>query len=89
MRKFALAAIGAALAASSLVPAVAGPGKPGGGTMPAQSAYGLCKAYFSGSENGQAQKRNAPPFQDLAAKAEAADQTVEEFCAAQTPGNKG
>jgi hypothetical protein len=87
MRKVVLSLAAGLLAASVVVPAAA-KGKPGGGTMPAQSAYGLCKAYFAGSENGQAHKRKAPPFQDLAAKADAMDQTVEEFCAAQTPGAK-
>lgn len=88
-RRVLLATVVGLLAASSLVPALAdGNGPPGEGTMPAQSAYGLCKAYFSGSENGQAHKRKAPPFQDLVAKAEAADETIEEFCGAQTPGNK-
>jgi hypothetical protein len=52
------------------------------------SKYGLCKAYFAGSENGQANKRKAPPFQNLEAAAEAADQTVEEYCASATPGGK-
>ena len=28
--------------------------------------HGLCTAYFNGSENGQAHKRNAPPFVALA-----------------------
>lgn len=81
------------MATSVVAPAVAGPGKgggqkPGGGTMPGPSAFGLCTAYFSGSDTGREHKRNAPPFQDLVAKAEAADQSIEEFCAAQTPGGK-
>jgi hypothetical protein len=88
IRRIALAAIGAALAVASFVPAGAagksggngGGGKPGGGTMPAASVKGLCIAYFAGSSTGQANKRNAPPFEDLAAKADAADQSVEEFC---------
>jgi hypothetical protein len=80
--------IAAGLLAVSVVGPATAKGKPGGGTMPAQSEYGLCKAYFAGSENGQEHKHKAPPFQDLMAKADAADQTVEEFCAAATPGNK-
>jgi hypothetical protein len=59
--------------------------------------YGLCKAYFAGSDTGQEHKREAPPFVALEAAAEAvaleeaaeaADQTVEEYCAATTPGGK-
>ena len=46
------------------------------------NTFGMCTAYFSGSERGQEQKRKAPPFQGLEAAAEAADQTVEEYCAA-------
>jgi hypothetical protein len=75
------------LAASAIVPAAA-KGKPGGGTMPAQSAFGLCTAYSAGSENGQAHKHKAPPFQDLEAKAAAMNQSVADFCASQTPGAK-
>lgn len=52
------------------------------------NTFGLCTAYFAGSENGQQHKRKAPPFQGLEAAAEAADQSVEEYCAAngQHPG---
>jgi hypothetical protein len=54
------------------------------------NTFGLCTAYFAGSEKGQEMKRNAPPFQGLEAAAEAADQTVEEYCAenGQQPGNR-
>jgi hypothetical protein len=53
------------------------------------NTFGLCTAYFAGSEKGQEQKRQAPPFQGLEAAAEEADQTVEEYCAenGQRPGN--
>jgi hypothetical protein len=47
---------------------------------------GLCTAYFKGSERGQEQKRQAPPFQGLEAAAEGAGQSVEEFCADKLPG---
>jgi hypothetical protein len=55
------------------------------------NTFGLCTAYFSGSERGQEEKRKAPPFQGLEAAAEAADQTVEEYCAANGthPGKGG
>lgn len=50
--------------------------------------YGLCKAYFAGSATGQAHKHGAPPFAALEAAADAADQTVAEYCADKTPGGK-
>jgi hypothetical protein len=52
--------------------------------------FGLCTAYFAGSETGREHKRNAPPFAALEAAAEAADQSVEEWCAenGQQPGNR-
>jgi hypothetical protein len=55
------------------------------------NTFGLCTAYFAGSERGQEEKRKAPPFQGLEAAAEEADQSVEEYCAAngQRPGNGG
>lgn len=54
------------------------------------NTYGLCKAYFAGSETGQQHKHKAPPFAALEAAASAANQTVEEYCAANgsTPGGK-
>lgn len=54
------------------------------------NTYGLCTAYFAGSPNGQAHKHKAPPFAGLEAAAEAADQTVQEYCDAngQHPGGK-
>jgi hypothetical protein len=42
--------------------------------------HGLCTAYFNGSDTGRANKRGAPPFQNLEAAAEAQNQTVEAFC---------
>lgn len=55
------------------------------------NTFGLCTAYFAGSETGQENKRKAPPFQGLEAAAEAADQTVAEYCAenGQHPGQGG
>lgn len=41
---------------------------------------GLCTAYFNGSDTGRANKRSAPPFQNLQAAAEALNETVEAFC---------
>lgn len=87
MRLTTIAASAAALAVTfgGAAVAVAEPGPNGNNT------FGLCTAYFSGSERGQEEKRKAPPFQGLEAAAEAADQTVEEYCAehGQHPGQGG
>lgn len=45
------------------------------------NTFGLCTAYFAGSDRGQEMKHKAPPFQGLEAAADASDQTVEEYCA--------
>jgi hypothetical protein len=76
-------AVAATLSAGGAV-ALADPGPNGNNT------YGLCKAYFAGSANGQAHKHKAPPFAGLEAAADAADQTVAEYCAenGQHPGGK-
>ncbi|MGH3332236.1 MAG: hypothetical protein ACRDPJ_13135 [Nocardioidaceae bacterium] len=83
--KLAAPALAAVLVAGGLTTAaVADPGPNG------HNNFGLCTAYFSGSEKGQEMKRKAPPFQALEAAAEAADQSVEEWCAenGQQPGNR-
>jgi hypothetical protein len=79
------AALGLAAAATLAVGgsvALADPGPNG------HNDYGLCKAYFSGSATGQEHKHAAPPFVALEAAADAADQTVAEYCADKTPGGK-
>jgi hypothetical protein len=56
--------------------------------------YGLCKAYFAGSDNGRAHKRNAPPFQALEKAAGVddddtpaeIDEKVKAFCESAVPG---
>jgi hypothetical protein len=63
-----------ALSVGAATYATADPGPNGDNT------FGLCTAYFAGSEQGQEQKRKAPPFQGLEAAAEAADQSVEQYC---------
>ncbi|MGN6575454.1 MAG: hypothetical protein ACTHKG_07195 [Nocardioides sp.] len=68
------AAVMMALGGASI--AAADPGPNGHNT------FGLCTAYFAGSEKGQEMKRHAPPFQGLEEAASAADQSVEEYCAA-------
>ena len=83
-KKFVVSALTALFLAGGVGAATADPGPNGNNT------YGLCTAYFAGSENGREHKRKAPPFQGLEAAAEAADQTVEEYCAANGthPGGK-
>ena len=97
MRLTTIAASAAALAltAGGMAAAVADPG-PGNG----HNGFGLCTAYYAGSQNGQENKRKAPPFQALEEAADAngdddgsatADE-VEAFCALaenQRPGNGG
>lgn len=86
MKKLAAAAVLALLAAGGGVTvAKADPG-PGNG----HNTFGLCTAYFAGSETGREHKRNAPPFQALEEAAEENDQTVEEYCEefGQQPGNR-
>jgi hypothetical protein len=86
LRKLIATGIAAlALAGGSAFAASAAPG-PGHG----HNTFGLCTAYFSGSEKGQEMKRKAPPFQGLEAAADAADQSVEEYCAenGQRPSGK-
>ena len=85
MKRVLVSATMVALAAAGTAVASADPGPNGSNT------FGLCTAYFAGSERGQEEKRKAPPFQGLEAAAEAADQTVAEYCAenGQQPGNGG
>lgn len=68
-----VAAVVMALGGASI--AVADPGPNGHNT------FGLCTAYFAGSDKGQEMKHKAPPFAALEDAAEANDQTVEEYCA--------
>ncbi|GAB2624629.1 hypothetical protein GCM10027270_09230 [Nocardioides ginkgobilobae] len=77
------AALTLALGGATLSQALPGPN--------GDNTFGLCTAYFAGSERGQEMKRKAPPFQGLEAAAEAMDMTVEEYCAANgtRPGNGG
>ena len=79
--------IGSALADP---PADKGPGPNG------KNNYGLCKAYFAGSDNGKENKRDKGPFPALEAEAGDVDgdgdtdeNDVAAFCAEQTPGGKG
>ena len=95
MRLTTIAASAAALAltAGGAVVAVADPGPNG------NNNYGLCTAYFAGSDQGREKKRQAPPFQGLEAAAgvdsddsqEEIDQKVADWCAENgtKPGNGG
>lgn len=64
-----------------------GPPDNGGGPGPfGPNNFGLCTAWAAnetGRDNGNA--GSAPPFQALQDEAEAADQTVEEWCADNAP----
>jgi hypothetical protein len=66
-----------------------GPGNGGGPGPFGPNNFGLCTAWAA-SENGREHGRagEAPPFHALQDEAEAADQTVEEWCAenGQHPG---
>ena len=78
-RFVATAAIALLIAGGTGADALAEPGPNG------HNNFDLCTAYFAGSEKGQEQKHKAPPFQALEAAAEAVDQTVAEWCAANAP----
>jgi hypothetical protein len=91
LRKFiitlALAAV-AALGVSGVSSAAPGPN--------GHNDYGLCKAYFSGSQKGQSNKQQRKPF--VALKTKAGDQDgdgdtdnddVAAYCEKTTPGGKG
>ncbi len=88
MRVPILAASVATLALTFGAAGFAAAGEPGPN---GHNTFGLCTAYFAGSERGQEMKHKAPPFQGLEAAAEAADQSVEEYCAANGthPGKGG
>lgn len=75
-RCVATALVAAALVGGVGGSAVAEPGPNG------HNDFGLCRAYFSGSDNGQEKKHGAPPFAALEDAAEAQNQTVQEFCEA-------
>ena len=85
MKRTIISAAVLTLLAGGVGVSAANPGPNGNNT------FGLCTAYFAGSERGQEEKRKAPPFQGLEAAAEAEEQTVGEYCAehGQQPGNGG
>lgn len=88
MKRTVISAAIFALVAGGAGAAVAGPGPNGA------NDFGLCKAYFAGSDTGREHKRNAPPFQALETAAgvdsddelEERDEKVAEFCSDKTPG---
>jgi hypothetical protein len=91
LRKFiislALAAV-AALGVSGVSSAAPGPN--------GHNDYGLCKAYFSGSQKGQSNKQQKKPFVALRTKAGDQDgdgdtdnDDVAAYCENTTPGGKG
>ena len=93
MKRLVISSTIAALIAGSAGLAVAGQPGPNG-----HNDYGLCKAYFAGSQTGQDHKHQAGPFQALE---QAADQAsggnqdgtgtadeVASYCENVTPGGK-
>jgi hypothetical protein len=78
-----------AVGAMALGTMAMGPGNGGGPGPFGPNNFGLCTAWAA-SENGRENGRagEAPPFQALQDEAEAADQSVEEWCAenGQHPG---
>lgn len=88
INKFVAVAAASAFMAGGVSTAAVALGEPGPN---GHNTFGLCTAYFAGSEQGQKQKRKAPPFAALEAAAEAEEQTVEEYCEANGthPGNGG
>lgn len=84
--RFTTLAVPTAVAALALgglatTAAVADPGPNG------KNDFGLCTAYFAGSEKGQEKKRQAPPF--VALVEAAGDEGVEAYCENASPGGKG
>jgi hypothetical protein len=77
-----------AAAASAMLLAGAGLGRAQGADPTGPAKYGLCKAYFAGSQTGQDHKHAAPPFQNLEQAASDANQSVADFCSSATPGGK-
>jgi hypothetical protein len=82
MRKLLVSAAASALLA---VGAGAAFGSAAPGSDP-YGTYGLCNAYGRGSSTGQAQKQaHGQSFQNLAAAAAAANQSVADYCAQNFP----
>lgn len=97
MKRTIVSAAVLALMTGGIGTAIAGPGEENGPGPNGKNNYGLCKAYFAGSDQGREQKRKAGPFRALeeAAGVEAEDDTQEErdevvaeYCAAFGPGGK-
>ena len=84
MRKLITVVAAASMLGGTAVVATAHPGPHHG-----QNAFGLCTAYFSGSDQGQEKKKDAPPFVALEEAAEQSDQSVAEWCAENAPHPSG
>jgi hypothetical protein len=89
LRKFIVSLALVALCALGATGASAAPGPNG------HNDYGLCKAYFSGSQKGQDNKQQKKPFVALRTKAGDQDgdgdtdnDDVAAYCANTTPGGK-
>ena len=91
MKKFLVTA-----AAAGLLMGGAGLAHATGPDATGPAKYGLCKAYFSGSQKGQSNKQGKKPFVALRTKAGDQDgdgdtdnDDVAAYCANTTPGGKG
>ena len=83
MKRLVISSTIAALVAGSAGFAFAG--QPGPNT---HNDFGLCQAYFSGSQTGMDHKHDAPPFQALEDAAAAQHESVDQYCQGVTPGGK-
>lgn len=93
MRSFTMVSIVVLGAAALAVGAASAQPGPNG-----RNDFGLCRAYFSGSEQGRQAKRKAPPFAELERQAceqaggcdteEDVENAVMDFCMNATPGGK-
>lgn len=90
MKRTIVSAAVLALVAGGAGVSLADPGPNG------KNDFGLCKAYFAGSETGQENKRDKGPFPALEAAAdeagdgngEATTEEVEQFCSTAFPGGR-
>ena len=62
---------------------------PKGPNASGPAKYGLCNAFFSGQGGTNGNRDNSVAFQNLQQEAQAAGQSIQEFCASATPGGKG
>ena len=88
MRKLIVLAVVALMSVGANI-ALADPRDEPGPGPNGSNEHGLCTAYHNGNKNGWGKNGTPPPFVGLEDRAEAADQTVTEFCGELTGGNPG